>query len=227
MDCLYAPSLGTDTRIVDLSDDELRHARALRLRDHEQVMISNGVGLCAICHVEVPEHRNLQLVVDSLLPNHGELHRTTRLAIGTLDNKERMEWLVEKATELGVSEICFIRSRFASARDLGHQRLMAKALAALKQCRRSVLPSIGEYQSVELFLADHRADMIVLADPEGSSQIELGASVSILVGPEGGFDDAERAAIRAVEGAQVVGLAPARLRAETAAIAALAFCASR
>jgi 16S rRNA (uracil1498-N3)-methyltransferase len=160
------------------------------------------------------------------LPLHAELSVELELVVGCLDNKDRMEWIVEKATELGAASISFVRSRYASPRALVLQRLEAKALNAMKQCRRAVLPTIREYQHLEDVLHATQAAQILVGDLDGNTPASVESSACILIGPEGGFDERERALIAADPRAQLWKLSPARLRADTAAVAMMSVAAA-
>ena len=134
------------------------------------------------------------------------------------------DWLVEKATELGVAKLIPVMTRRTIAERVKLERLQAIAIEAAEQCGRSVLPSIEQPVSLaELLSTNERA--LYFADEGGgelpASAFKQGPS-TILIGPEGGFTDDERSAIRAASNAVPVSLGPRILRAETAALAALA-----
>jgi len=134
------------------------------------------------------------------------------------------DWLVEKATELGVAKLIPVMTRRTIAERVKLERLQTIAIEAAEQCGRSVLPSIEQPVSLaELLSTNERT--LYFADEGGgepaASAFKQGPS-TILTGPEGGFTDDERSAIRAASNAVPVSLGPRILRAETAALAALA-----
>ena len=134
------------------------------------------------------------------------------------------DWLVEKATELGVAKLIPVMTRRTIAERVKLERLQTIAIEAAEQCGRSVLPSIEQPVSLaELLSTNGRT--LYFADEGGgepaASAFKQGPS-TILTGPEGGFTDDERSAIRAASNAVPVSLGPRILRAETAALAALA-----
>ena len=134
------------------------------------------------------------------------------------------DWLVEKATELGVAKLIPVMTRRTIAERVKLERLQTIAIEAAEQCGRSVLPSIEQPVSLaELLSTNGRT--LYFADEGGgepaASAFKQGPS-TILTGPEGGFTDEERSAIRAASNAVPVSLGPRILRAETAALAALA-----
>jgi 16S rRNA (uracil1498-N3)-methyltransferase len=138
----------------------------------------------------------------------------------------RIDWLVEKATELGVARLVPVVTRRTIVDRLNSERLRAHAIEAAEQCERTVLPELAEPAKLERLLADWPDDRTLYFADEGGGEPVLDlvrpGPAAILIGPEGGFTDEERAAIRAVPTARPVSLGPRILRADTAAIAAVA-----
>jgi len=139
--------------------------------------------------------------------------------------KGRIDWLVEKACELGVARIVPVITRRTIVDRLNLDRLRAHMIEAAEQCGRTALPELAEPRKLEAVLRDWPADrMLIFADEEGGvalSAVAQPAPAAILIGPEGGFTAEERAAIRAIPHAAGVSLGPRILRADTAAIAAV------
>ena len=138
--------------------------------------------------------------------------------------RTQTDWLVEKATELGVAKLIPVITHRTIAERVKLERLELIAIEAAEQCGRTRLPTIDVPVSLAQFLKQSDRP-IYFADEGGgepaASAFKPGPAV-ILTGPEGGFTDDERAAIRAVSNAIPVSLGPRILRAETAALAALA-----
>jgi len=140
--------------------------------------------------------------------------------------RAQTDWLVEKATELGAARLIPVMTQRTVTERVRLDRLEAITIEAAEQCGRTRLPEIMEPVSLKTLLADRDASrMLYFADEKGgepvSSAFKPGAAM-ILTGPEGGFTDEERTAIRAAANAVAVSLGPRILRAETAALAALA-----
>lgn len=140
--------------------------------------------------------------------------------------KARMEWLIEKATELGVAEIRPILTRRSVVDKINPDRLTAQMVEAAEQCGRTALPTLDDARALKQFLADFPEQRsLFFADEQGGTPFAEAITAhpgpaALLIGPEGGFDDAEREAIRAHPQAVPISLGPRILRAETAAIAA-------
>jgi len=142
--------------------------------------------------------------------------------------KDRFDLILEKATELGAARIQPLITRRCVADKLNLERARTITTEAAEQCARTALPELAEPVKLDALLASWPEDRaLFFADENGGAPAAAAFSahqgpVAILTGPEGGFDDAERAAIRAHPAARAITLGPRILRGETAAIAALA-----
>jgi 16S rRNA (uracil1498-N3)-methyltransferase len=135
----------------------------------------------------------------------------------------RIDWLVEKATELGIARLVPVVTRRTIVDRLNLHRLRAHAVEAAEQCERTALPALDEPRKLEAVLKDWPGDrQLYFADEGGGEPFrpQPGAA-AILIGPEGGFTAEERVAIRALPQAKPVSLGPRILRADTAALAAI------
>lgn len=142
--------------------------------------------------------------------------------------KPHFELVIEKATELGVGRIVPVLTRRCVVDKVNSERIRTTATEAAEQCARTALPEIADMVPLAKLLADWPEDRaLFFADELGGEAASPAfaahtGSAAILIGPEGGFDDAERTRIRALRQARPVSLGPRILRAETAAIAATA-----
>jgi 16S rRNA (uracil1498-N3)-methyltransferase len=138
----------------------------------------------------------------------------------------RIDWLVEKATELGAARLVPVITRRTVVERLNLERLRAHAIEAAEQCERTALPELAEPRKLDAVLkAWPEGRSLYFADETGGTPLVEAVQpgpAALLIGPEGGFTDEERTAIMAVEQAWPVSLGPRILRADTAAIAALA-----
>ncbi|HET7817481.1 MAG TPA: 16S rRNA (uracil(1498)-N(3))-methyltransferase [Sphingomicrobium sp.] len=140
--------------------------------------------------------------------------------------RSQTDWLVEKATELGAARLVPVITRRTIAERVRLERLQAIVIEAAEQCGRTRLPDISEPMPLaHLLRHGDSARALYFADEAGGEPAAgafLPGAAMILTGPEGGFTEEERAAIRAAPNAVPVSLGPRILRAETAALAALA-----
>lgn len=141
--------------------------------------------------------------------------------------KERMAFIVEKAVEMGAARIVPVQTEFTQGSNRVRQdKLQAHAVEAAEQCGGTFVPPVEDLRKLGAVLNGwDPARRLMFCD-----EAEIGAAVAlagnagpwaILIGPEGGFSDAERARLRGLDFAQVVSLGPRILRADTAAVAAL------
>ena len=144
--------------------------------------------------------------------------------------KTPADYVVQKATERGASRLMPVFTRRTIVTRVNLERMRANAIEAAEQSDRLSIPAIAEPQALQALLSDWpRERTLIYCDEAGSAApiadalraIPTGAC-AILTGPEGGFEPAERDAIRALPGVVAVSLGPRILRADTAALAALA-----
>jgi len=218
---------------LQLPPGAARHVQVLRLQPGARITLFNGEGGEFEAVVERMGRSEVAVRVESHDPIEREAAREAHLAVAMPAN-ERMDWLVEKATELGVASIQPLvaeRSVLRLAGDRAARKQahwQAIAVAACEQCGRNRVPAVAEVSDLRAWLAEAppgapqrlllslRSQTRPLREAAG----DAGAAL-FLSGPEGGFTEAEEEAALAA-GFQPVTLGPRVLRAETAALAALA-----
>lgn len=140
--------------------------------------------------------------------------------------KGRVDWMAEKACELGVARLVPVITHRTVVDRPKVERLRTHMIEAAEQCGRTALPQVAEPVKLSALLRDWPGDRsLYFADELGGAPAREAMKpgpAAILIGPEGGFDDGERAAIRALPQALGMGLGPRILRADTAAAAAVA-----
>ncbi len=143
---------------------------------------------------------------------------------------EKIDFLVKRAVELGVSDIWPVFTRYTIVSRVNEERLMSNAVEAAEQCGRLDVPAIHAPQKLERLLSAWPADITLLHCDESGQGEALKqalpalspARYAVLIGPEGGFSPEERGILRGLPYIKPVSLGPRILRAETAALAALA-----
>lgn len=142
--------------------------------------------------------------------------------------KDRFDLVLEKACELGAARIVPVLTRRCVADKLNSERARAILTEAAEQCARTALPELAAPIKLEALLKDWPANRVLFFADEAGGEPAADAfagsrgPAALLTGPEGGFDDQERAAIRAHPQARAISLGPRILRGETAAVAASA-----
>ena len=140
--------------------------------------------------------------------------------------KGRVDWLVEKAVELGVARLLPVVTQRTIVDKLNLDRMRAHIVEAAEQCGRTALATIDEPIKLDTFLKTRDpARTLYFADETGGAPAATAFAsgpAMVLIGPEGGFTPEEAAAIRSAPNAKAISLGPRILRAETAALAAIA-----
>ena len=206
--------------------------RVLRMKEGETILVFNGRSGEWLAKISVSTRKSCSL----------EILRQTRPQPTTDEvwyafaplKSARLDYLVQKAVEMGVTRLMPVITRRTQATRLNEGRLRANAIEAAEQCGILALPSIEPETKFAAFIASWRkagnATLVFcdedadLANPvEALKALPHGATaVCVIIGPEGGFDPEERAALLDLPNAIRISLGPRILRADTAAVAALA-----
>lgn len=201
-------------------------ARVMRLGEGDAVVLCDDIsGEWATRAVQVGK-RDVVLECVELLRAREAVPDFTLCA--ALLKKDRFDWVLEKACELGVAHIQPVLTRRCVADKLNLDRARATLIEAAEQCARTALPSIAEPVRLEALLKGWQATRtLFFADEQGGAPAAASFAAgqgpaALLTGPEGGFTQEERAAIRALPQARPITLGPRILRGETACIAATA-----
>ena len=234
----YCPLPLVSGQLVDLPPTAARHVQVLRMQPGHTLTLFNGEGGEFSAEVQHMGRSDVRVVVGEHRHLECESAVQVHLAVGMPAN-ERMDWLVEKATELGVHRITPLMTERSVVRLTGERadkkqaHWQAVAASASEQCGRNRVPLIDAPERLDAWLARQTASPDVVhgvlslhASTQPLQALRSGAVVEplswvLLNGPEGGLTDAEDAAARA-KGFAAVSLGARVLRAETAALGALA-----
>ncbi len=217
-----------------LERDQVNYLRnVLRLADAVQVLVFNGRDGEWLARLAVDGKRSASLIPEVKVrpqPPRGDLD----YVFAPLKHA-RLDYMVQKAVEMGATRLVPVITRRTQVTRVNLDRMRANAIEAAEQCGVLDLPEIAEPASLDRLLRDwpeNRALIFCDEDEPQSDPVEklrqaLAArtrplSLAVLVGPEGGFDSAERAAITSLQQTLTIALGPRILRADTAAVAALA-----
>lgn len=224
---LFVPQgLSLDAQIVIEGGQAHYLSRVMRIAAGDAVVLCDDqTGEWAARVVDAGK-REVVVTCETLLRPREQVPDFTLCA--ALLKKDRFDLVLEKACELGVRRIQPVLTRRCVADKLNLDRARSILIEAAEQCARTALPELAAPVKLEALLKDWQADRaLFFADENGGANAAQqfaahSGPAALLTGPEGGFDQAERAAIRALPQARAITLGPRILRGETAAIAATA-----
>lgn len=228
-----APRFYIDTdlsaqKTLVLPEKAAHHAgRVLRMREGDSAVLFDGKGNEAevIMHFSAAQ-TEAEIISVRKNPTESPLKSTL---IQSLVSQEKLDWILEKATELGVTKIVIVPAE-RSVTKLDAKRLQKRliqwkgtVLSACEQCGRAVLPEILYYEDLQKALLDNKSDTNIVLAPAAAKGFSLNKteSITFAVGPEGGFS-AEEIELATQLGYESRLLGPRVLRTETAGLAALA-----
>lgn len=221
-----APLLSTGSQVFLDGNQAHYLARVMRLAPGDAVILcDDATGEWAARAVDVGKRQIVLEVADHLRPREDV---PDFWLCAALLKKDRFDMVLEKATELGVARIQPVITRRCVADKLNMDRARLIVTEAAEQCVRTALPELAEPVKLDVLLKDWPSTRTLFfadelgGEPAAASFARNLPPAALLIGPEGGFDDQERDAIRDLVTAVPVTLGPRILRAETAAIAATA-----
>ena len=242
----YCPQALHTGASIALPATAARHVQVLRMQPGQTITLFNGAGGEFDAVIEHMGRQDVRVIVGAHHTIEREAFHQVHLAV-VMPANDRMDWLVEKATELGVHRITPLMSQHSVLRlqseraDKKLAHWQAVAISACEQCGRNALPHIEPLQNLSTWLqGDWVANLIKTKDARSATQAAVlslhpstqslsewstqhqSTSWLLLNGPEGGLTDEEDALAR-VKGFAAVNLGERVLRAETAALAALAY----
>lgn len=207
---------------VEIEKDEQQHiAKVLRMKDGDEIFVTDGKGNLANGNL-VFEGKKLNLDVTDIKENLPDFDRQIHIAIAPTKNIDRTEFFLEKAVELGASEITFLLTDNSERKHIKIDRLQKQAIAASKQSLRFHFPKINDLTSLTDFIKNINPENTFVAHcNESLERSDLNSikdlNTTFLIGPEGDFSDKE-ISLLAEKGIKAVSLGSQRLRTETAGI---------
>lgn len=211
---------------IELTGQEAKHAsKVLRYREGDAITIVDGQGGWYEGKIGRILRDTIQIRVDNKTFNEPPEPRIV-MAMGIIKKRDRLEFAVEKAVELGVSELILFRSEHTIKENVRMDRLESTILSAMKQSLRAYLPSISVHGSLQKVVENYKDTQILVAHEkqEGEPGIPVKFrntnNLLLLVGPEGGFAENEISLLMEYN-AKIISLGSNRLRTETAVAAFL------
>lgn len=222
------PDLIAGAQLTLEKDQSLYLAAVLRKQVGDQVVVFNGRDGAWLARLASDSKKSVTL---DLVEQIAAQTPVSDLWYGFAPLKtERLDYVIQKAVEMGVGTIQPVLTRFTQVSRLKHERLVANAIEAAEQCEVLSVPVVEPEMTLDRLIDSWPADRALVFADEGAasaSPTELlsalkGRKLGLLIGPEGGFSDDERAKLHALPYVVPISLGPRILRADTAAVAALA-----
>ena len=222
MHLFYTPDVAT---CAELPEEEAGHClRVLRLSVGDEVELTDGKGSFYKAVISLATQKRCQVKVIEKIEQpllwDGVLH----IAVAPTKNMDRMEWFVEKATEIGVDHFTFLNCRFSERKVIKTERVEKIVVSAMKQSLKARKPVVDEMMSFEAFVKQDfgLAQKFIAHCYEGRKTLlrqalEPGRDAVVVIGPEGDFSP-EEVELALSCGFQPVSLGKSRLRTETAAL---------
>lgn len=224
MQLFYAPDLNTSGCV--LPEDEARHCiKVLRKSVGDTITVTNGTGSLFEMQLLTDNYKNCELGFVQALEAPMQRNYSLTMVVAPTKQTERFEWFLEKATEMGIDRIIPVITARSERSRLKPERLERILVSAMKQSGRVYLPQLDELKPLKQVLKELPEDALnCIATCDGERKAlqqvyEKGRNVVIFIGPEGDFTPQEVQQCMDA-GCVAVSLGPARLRVETAALAA-------
>ena len=223
MTLFYAPDILTT---LTLPEGESQHcAKVLRMQPGDEAEVIDGRGNAYSVRIAVPHQRHTMIEITGSRTVAPTWPGLITVAVAPTKHLDRMEWLVEKLTEIGVNRIVPLLGRRSERKEIKVERLEKIAISAMKQSLKATLPEILPMTPITQFIASCEGERYMAYCDRSIPRRELvevyrpGCDSTIMIGPEGDFAPEEiHAALDA--GWHPVSLGPHRLRTETAALTA-------
>lgn len=226
----FVPNADTET---ELPIEEAMHAlRVLRLKIGDEIFLMDGVGNFYRAEVSLAATKRCLYEIKETLPQHPTWQGHIHLAIAPTKMMDRIEWMVEKATEIGFNELSFVNCKFSERKMVRTVRLDKIVVSAVKQSRKPWKPVVNSMVSFKEFIKEPRSgrkfichcyeeiekkDLFTeLQQPVDNEN----ADITILIGPEGDFS-IDEVKLAMENGYESVSLGTSRLRTETAGLTAV------
>jgi 16S rRNA (uracil1498-N3)-methyltransferase len=226
MHLFYTPDIAPSHPQYFLNEEESKHAiRVLRLEVGAEVQLIDGRGGLYTAQIKDAHPKRTILQITNVVTGYARRNHYLHIAIAPTKNLDRLEWFLEKATEIGIDEISMIICQRSERKEAKTERLNKIITAAIKQSLKAYHPILNEPVALNKFLAQPFDGQKYIAHCEVSEKTNLSVDLKkqgrylILIGPEGDFSPAE-IDVALHNGYKAITLGESRLRTETAALEA-------
>lgn len=217
--------------LTELPSGEATHAlKVLRLTEDDEIMLMDGQGCFYKAVVTMATNHHCVYTITEQLPQPRPWQGHIHLAIAPTKMNERMEWMAEKAVEVGLDELSFLNCQFSERRSMKTERIEKIVVSAMKQSRKAYLPRVNDLTSFSDFINAQQSGHRYIAHCyeeiprvnlfDDLCRLDAEEDTLVLIGPEGDFSIGEvQQAVNA--GFISVNLGDSRLRTETAGLSAV------
>lgn len=226
MQLFYTPDINPENSHYYLSEEESKHSiKVLRMTVGDKVQLIDGKGGLYEAEITDAHPKRTILKINSVITGYGKRNHYLHIAIAPTKNMERLEWFLEKATEIGIDEISLIICQRSERKEAKVERLDKIITSAIKQSLKAYHPVLNEAVSFNEFIGKpfNGQQFIAHCIPGNKANlkdvIEPQGRYLILIGPEGDFSPAEVETTKQ-KGYKAITLGESRLRTETAALEA-------
>lgn len=223
MQIYYAPDI-VDSLV--LPEEESSHCvRVLRKRVGDELLIADGKGAFYTAHIVDAHPKRTTVEIISVEKQEPLWNYKVEIALAPTKNMDRVEWFAEKATEIGIDKISFLRCAHSERREIKTERIRKIVRSAMKQSQKAYLPEVAEMMNFNMFVEIPFDGAKFIAHCEETAKQVLvdvykkASNALVLIGPEGDFSS-EEIILAKEQGFLPVSLGQSRLRTETAAIVA-------
>mgnify|MGYP002672502782 FL=1 len=226
----YVPNAGQEN---EMPTEEALHAlRVLRIKSGDEINLMDGVGNFYRAEVTLAATKRCLYEVKEVLPQQSAWHGHVHLAIAPTKVMDRIEWMAEKATEIGFDELSFLNCKFSERKTMRTVRLDKIVISAVKQSHKAWKPIVNQMVSFKEFIAQPRKGRKFICHcyeefekvdlmTELQKPFDEDADVTVLVGPEGDFS-VDEVKLAIANGYESASLGTSRLRTETAGLMSVA-----
>ncbi|MDX1446180.1 RsmE family RNA methyltransferase [Lishizhenia sp.] len=219
----YLPELTKENKTFTLPVEESKHiSRVLRMKNGDEIQLLNGKGLVAVAAISDNNPKATRVEVLHL-EEHEAPKEEIHIAIAPTKNNDRIEYFLEKATEIGVSKISLLLTDNAERTKVKLERFEKILVSAMKQSKRVHLPILEDLVKSKDFITAHPNGLIAHCYEDTKTNIFTSFKAQgcpIIIGPEGDFSEAELSLAKE-NGYTPIALGENRLRTETAGIYAV------
>ena len=227
MQLFYNPDINQETKTIVFDKIESRHVvKVLRKKEGDILQITNGKSFLFEAKITFANDKKCEATIISATNKSKPWNYYLHLAVAPTKNNDRLEWFLEKATEIGIDEITPIICQNSERRVIKKERLEKIVQSAMKQSLKFTIPKLNDAVKFNEFLNRNKEKELLIAHCEEGKKvllkkaIENKTEITVLIGPEGDFSSQEIEQALSKKSTPV-SLGESRLRTETAALVAV------